>query len=65
MIYGDYIKEYNDVTDIARMFLSDYFKGVNTFDYLEQIGTVDLQYIMDVLNQVFDENRMILSIIKP
>ena len=63
MIYGDYIKEYNDVTDIARMFLSDYFKGINTFDYLEQIGTVDLPYVMDVLNKVFVEDKMILSIV--
>ena len=35
MIYGEYIKEYNDVVDISRMFLSDYFKGINSFDYLE------------------------------
>ena len=33
MIYGEYVKEYNDVTDIARMFLSDYFKGINSFEY--------------------------------
>lgn len=28
MIYGGYVKEYNEVTDIARMFLADYFKGL-------------------------------------
>ncbi len=31
MIYGGYVKEYNDVQDIARMFLADYFKGINSF----------------------------------
>ena len=36
MIYGDYIKEYNEVGDISRMFLSDYFKGINSFDYIEE-----------------------------
>ena len=35
MIYGGYVKEYNDVVDIARMFLADYFKGMNSFYYLE------------------------------
>ena len=39
MIYGEYIKEYNDVSDIARMFLTDYMKGVNSFDYIEEIIT--------------------------
>ena len=34
MIYGEYIKEYDDVVDISRMFLSDYFKGINSFEYL-------------------------------
>ena len=35
MIYGEYVKEYDDVVNISRMFLSDYFKGINSFDYLE------------------------------
>ncbi len=26
MIYGRYIREYNDVSEIARMFLTDYLK---------------------------------------
>ena len=37
MIYGGYVKEFNDVADIARMFLADHFKGINSFDYLEEI----------------------------
>ena len=62
-IYGDYIKEYNDVTDIARMFLADYFKGINSFDYIEQIGSVNKDYTEQVLNEVFAENKMVLSVI--
>lgn len=62
-IYGDYIKEYNDVTDIARMFLSDYFKGINSFDYIEQIGSVNKDYTEQILNEVFAENKMVLSVI--
>ena len=54
---------YNDVTDIARMFLSDYFKGINSFDYIEQIGSVNKDYTEQILNEVFAENKMVLSVI--
>ena len=64
MIYGEYVKEYNDVTDISRMFLSDYFKGINSFDYLEEINTVNVEYLNQVLKDVFNEKNMVLSIVK-
>ena len=64
MIYGSYVKEYNDVADIARMFLADYFKGINSFDYLEQIQAVNVEYLNQLLKDVFKEEKMILSIVK-
>lgn len=64
MIYGGYIKEYNDVTDIAKMFLADYFKGVNSFDYLEEIEGITVEYVEQILKDVFKEEKMILSTIK-
>lgn len=63
-IYGDYISQYNDVANIARMFLSDYFKGINSFDYLEQYPSVSIDYTMQILNEVFDTNKMVVSIVK-
>ena len=64
MIYGEYIKEYDDVVDISRMFLSDYFKGINSFDYLENVEIVDLEYLNQILKDVFQERKMILSVVK-
>lgn len=64
MLYGQYVKEYNDVTDIARMFLSDYFKGINSFSYLEQINTITVEYLEQVLKDVFQEEKMILSVVR-
>lgn len=64
MIYGGYVKEYNDVTDISRMFISDYFKGINSFDYLEEIEGINVEYLNQVLNDVFKEEKMVLSIVK-
>ena len=41
MVYGGYVKEYNEVSDISKMFLSDYFKGINSFDYIEEINKLE------------------------
>ena len=64
MIYGSYIKEYDGPQDIARMFLADYFKGINSFDYLEEADSVNLDYAKQVLDEVFNEDRMVLSVVK-
>lgn len=64
MIYGEYVKEYNDVIDISRMFLADYFKGINSFDYLEDINTINVEYLNQVLKDVFNEKNMILSVVR-
>ena len=63
-IYGDYVKEYNDTADVARMFLADYFKEINSFDYLEEITTINEQYVEQILKDVFDDKKMIISVIK-
>ena len=63
-IYGEYVKEYNDTADIARMFLADFFKDINSFDYLEEIATVNEQYAEQVLKEVFNDKKMVISVIK-
>ncbi len=63
-IYGGYIKEYNDVADISRMFLADYFKGICSFDYLEEIEGINVEYIEQVLKDVFKEEKMVISIVR-
>ena len=63
-VYGDYVVEYNNISDVSRMLLSDYFKGINSFDYIEQYQTVTKEYVQEILREVFDEKRSILSVIK-
>ena len=46
------------------MFLVDYFKGVDSFQYLEQMESIHLEDLTQVLEDVFDENKMVLSIVK-
>ena len=63
-IYGDYVAEYNSVGDIARMFLSDKMKQINSFDYIEEYFQVTKEYTEDVLKNVFKTENMILSVVK-
>ena len=63
-IYGGYIREYENVSDVSRMFLADYFKGVNSFDYLEEIWKVDLEFLKEIIENVFKEDKMVISVVK-
>ena len=64
-IYGDYVGDYNSVSNIARMFLIDSFKGINSFDYIEKFNTITKEYAEQVLKDVFNEDKMGISIVKP
>ena len=61
-LYGDYITEYNSVDETARMFLVDYFKGVNSFEYLEKFDSVTKEYTDEILRDVFDKEKQVVSI---
>ncbi len=63
-LYGEYIKEYNDISDIARMFLNDFMNGINSFEYLEEITSIDINYLEQVLKNDFDTEKMVFSVIK-
>ena len=46
------------------MLLSDYFKGIQSFDYIEQFQTVTLEYTKQILQEIFDEKKCIMSLEK-
>ena len=64
-IYGQYVKEYNEVGDIARMFLADYFKGINSFEYLENYNQITKEYLEQILKELFVEEKQVISIVSP
>lgn len=64
MLYGNEVKEFNNVSDIARMFISDYFKGVNSFDYLEGYKQTTPEYTLEILKEVFLKEKTVISIVK-
>jgi len=63
-VYGDYVVEYNNVGDIARMFLSDKMKQINSFDYIEEYNVVTKEYTEEILKNVFKKENMIMSVVK-
>ena len=63
-VYGDYVIEYNNISDISKMFLADYFKKINSFDYIEKYNCVTMEYAKEILEEIFDEKNMIMSVIK-
>ncbi len=64
-LYGDYVIEYNSVANIARMFLADSMKQINSFDYIEEFDTVTKEYTQNILKEVFKKENQILSIVEP
>ena len=64
MIYGNYVKEYDDVAEICRMFVGDYMKGINSFEYIEEYEQVTPEYTKQVLEEVFKEEKTVLSIVE-
>lgn len=63
-IYGEYVKSYNDVGAIASSFLQNYFRKINPFDYFEEFTGLDKIYTEQILNEVFDKNKKVISIVK-
>ena len=64
MLYGNLVKEFNSVSQISRMFITDYFKGINSFEYLENYNQISKEYIEQVLKEVFKEEKTVISIVK-
>lgn len=63
-IYGDYVVEYNSVSEIARMFLTEHMKKISSFDYIEQYKVITKEYVEQVLKEIFNDEYMALAIVK-
>lgn len=64
-IYGEYVKSYNDISSISNNFLSDYFKEINSFEFLEEILVLDKDYVEKIFKEVFVEDRKVISVVLP
>ena len=46
------------------MFLADTVKQINSFDYVDEYDNITMEYAKELLNEVFVEDKMVLSVIK-
>lgn len=65
MLYGRFVRSFEDVSTIANMFVNDFFRGVNSAFYPEVYREIDKEYIEKVMNTHFDFNQKAVSIILP
>ncbi len=65
MLYGNFVKSFNDVSKIATMVLSDYFKGINSFDYVSCYKKIDKKSVEEAIKKHFDFDKMAISVITP
>ena len=63
-VYGEYVKDYNDVSTIGNAVISNYFKGINVFEFFEEFETLSKEYVEEVLKNVFREDKKVISIVK-
>lgn len=65
MLYGEYVKIFNDSTNTARIFVGNYFKGINSFLYVDAYKEIDKKYVEEVLAKHFDFENVSLSVVSP
>ena len=65
MLYGRFVRGFEDVSSIANMFISDFFRGVNASKYVEAYKEIDKSYVEEVLNKHFDFEKMAVSLVLP
>ena len=64
MIYSEYIKSYNSIDVIGHTIVADYFKGINSFDYIEEFSSLNVEDVQDVFENFLKKEKMVLSVIK-
>ena len=63
-VYGNLVKNYNDVSTIGNMAMSNYFKCINMFLYFEEFETLSKEYLEEILKNIFTEDKKVISIVK-
>ncbi len=64
-IYGEFVKDYNNISTICNNLVVNYFRNINSFEYFEEFESVNKEYIQKVLKDVFNNDKKVVSIINP
>ena len=64
-LYSSFISDFDSTEDIAFAMTSYAFDGVDLFSYPKIVETISFEYITELLENVFADDRFTLSVIKP
>ena len=62
-LYGELVKSYSEASNVATAMIADYFKGIDTFDYIEEFKNIDKDYVEKILRELFREENKVVSVI--
>lgn len=65
VIWGDYIRSYNDIEDYAHEFMSMNFLGIDYFDYYSVYSEISFEDVQNRFEEHFRKDRSALSVVKP
>ena len=63
-LYGDFVRIFNNVNSIATLFINNYFRGIDTSDYVEAYKNISIEKVEKIMNEHFDFEKMAVSIIE-
>ena len=64
-LYGKYIKSFDNIETVGNAFCSNYFSGINLFDFLDIYDTITYNNVLEKAKKVFDGEKFVLSVIRP
>jgi len=62
---GEALRQFNSVEKIAHSFMSNYFRGVNIFEYVETYEKVTIQDVNNAIKDLIKKENMAVSVVKP
>ncbi|MBS7298233.1 MAG: insulinase family protein [Eubacteriales bacterium] len=65
VVWGDYIRSFNDIEGYAHSFITELFTDGDYFDYPRVFETVSFEDIKNRFKQHFDTKNAALSVVKP
>ena len=64
-VYASYISDFDSTEDIAFALTSYAYDGIDIFKHPEIIESISLEYVGELLDSVFAEDRFTLSVVRP
>lgn len=64
-VLSDDIRMYNNMENIGNTYIKSLMKGMNPLDYTKATEEIDKEYLMNRLNEHFDTENSVLSVVYP